>query len=177
VPCNDSPGHYADPVFEPPIEFDLGDGWKNVANARESITFIRSFVEFLEINANLARFFEDAEPESSQASVELDPTTEAFLEWINGRETLDVGDQVETTVAGMPAVQIDAVGMPETQFLFAYSEGSARYLLDDGQRLRFISMMVGDDHILIAVEAPDPDFDELWSHAQVFIDSLEFVGN
>jgi hypothetical protein len=172
--CPVEAGRYEVPEFEPPIAFDLADTWINNSVEPHSISFISppgpdTSDEFFEIASDITTMYGDrGEP------ITIDDTPEAFIEWLQGRETMMVEQPLDVTVGGLPATQIDAV-MVEGGMLYSYADTPATYLMAPGQRIRFVTLMVGTTRVQIAAEAPDDRFSEFWTRVEPIIASITFL--
>jgi len=124
--------------------------------------------EFLEIASGITEVLDDEGTAQS-----IDDTPDAFVEWLRSRVVLDVGEPINATVDGLPATQIDVVAQFSTQ-LYTYPDAPTTYGLAAGQRVRFITLMVGDTRVQIAAEAPDATLDPFWGRVEPIVESLTF---
>jgi hypothetical protein len=177
------PGRYAfPPWFGIPLTVDAPEGWR-VLNESAALLFMLGRGENVQNNPSQIILFLNATGSSS---------LESLIETIrNAPELTETAAPTEVAIAGFAGRQVDMMALPNPTF-----EGSAandippgvqylpaieRYLTpgfawttsSPEARVRAIALTVGDQTLLIYIEAPPEEFDELAADAGAILESLE----
>jgi hypothetical protein len=179
------PGRYAfPPWFGIPLTVDAPEGWR-VLNESAALLFMLGRGENAQNNPSQIILFLNATGSSS---------LESLIETIrNAPQLAETAAPAEVAIAGFAGRQVDMTALPNPTF-----EGSAandippgvqylpaieRYLTPGfawttstpEARVRAIALTVGDQTLLIYIEAPPQEFDELAADAGAILESLELT--
>lgn len=169
-------GHYRTPEwFAIPFLFTLGDGWRGEGEEVDNSIWIEQggtsrstrYLGFIPIPG-------DRSPDDVWAELRATPG-------------LIVGEDADVIIAGLPAKQFDAMTDPDTEHKFEGSHVAlptlkqlmkpdavwtvATETLNTG--LRFILLPVADQHMIIYIEAPNPEFEAFTREADKVLQTLQ----
>jgi hypothetical protein len=183
--CNGTPvepGEYALPAwFEIPLSMEVGEGWQ-VVNEKAARLFMLGKGESVFNDPTQAFVFiaiPDGDPATVLASIGNDPGL------------IEQGEMTETTIAGLPGLQLDFSGRPNpgyegdqeaeippgVQFLPSvgkyFAEGFFWTTWSAESRLRFIALDAGEHVLLLQIDAPAVEFEDFAAEADRVLGTLK----
>ncbi|HEX2069454.1 MAG TPA: hypothetical protein VHH54_04550 [Actinomycetota bacterium] len=187
-------GAYVADRFEPPFTFRVGQGWG-------AYVHLPAFV-FLSLGEpNLRRpkalsfqtLHRVVEPKASNLFTgKLLPPPQDLAGWLQHHPFIEAGAATVTTVGGKQAIQVDGVvkatpkryggpgvedaGCPAPCVVLWTTEpqGSSFVFFVKGERVRFIMLRVGDQEVVITVEAMAGEFDQVVAESERVLGSVRF---
>jgi hypothetical protein len=110
-----------------------------------------------------------------ESEIELEPTTDAFIEHLRSYEEFAVTDPVPVTIAGVDGVAVDVTtGSTPVRGLYLIPEDA--YNLDPGSKARFHLVEHAGTTVLFIIEAYQAaDFDALVTQFQPVLDSVTWT--
>ncbi len=168
--CALAPGSYLAQLFRPPLAFELGSGWTNVAYTPRALQILRDETSSISVVSGelLAR------------SGELGTSPAELVAYLRRRPGLSAGVPKDVTVGGLKGVALEVrVGQASVALFDQPLAGGQKdpFLLRQTETARFIALEAGGQRVLIVVEAPSAEFATfLREAAQPVLDSLSFSG-
>jgi hypothetical protein len=186
-------GAYVADRFEPPFTFRVGQGWLAYIH-RPAFVFL-SLGE-ADLSRPKALSFQTlhrvVEPKASNLITgKLVRPPQDLAGWLQHHPFLEAGAATVTTVGGMQAIQVDAVvkatpkryggpgedsGCPAPCVVLwtTEPEGASFVFFVKGERVRFIMMRVGDQEVVITVEAMAGEFDQVVAESDRLLGTVRF---
>ena len=176
------PGKYVTGEFEPTFSFEVVDeGWIVGGTELRGLLDMRQGLEGGVLSfLNVQEVFDPGRPREL-ASV---PAPEDMVAWLRGHPYLETERPEPATVGGVEGAQLDAAvaDVPASECgdaclgLFE-ADPESGWVAYEGEKLRFIVLEdVGDERVIIAVEARAADFEEFAPKAQGVIDTVQWTG-
>lgn len=175
-----SAGAWAPTELRPQISFRLGDGWEidGPLESADHLFLIRrppepSYPWLLFVQVR--RVFDYREPTTVR------DTTGDIAEWLRLHPRLSVRQLTSTTVAGRPAVMIDAVvssayespACVRSCVLLFKLDSNFDIRLHEGDRMRAYVIDAGDRQLVVVAQAPAQEFDSLVRTADGVVQSMK----
>lgn len=187
-------GIYVADRFEPPFTFRVGQGWLAYIH-RPAFVFL-SFGE-ADLRRPKALSFQTlhrvVEPEAANLFTgKLLRPPQDLVGWIQDHPFIEAGAATVTTVGGTEAIQVDAVvkttpkryggpgvedgGCPAPCVVLwtTEAEGASFVFFVKGERVRFIVLRVGEQDVVITVEAMAGEFDQVVAESERVLGTLSF---
>jgi hypothetical protein len=183
--CNGTPvepGEYELPVWVGiPLTLELGEGWQ-VVNEEAARLFMLGKGENIFNDPTQALVFvpiQDEDPQLILGSIKSE------------KGLTPQGEMTETTIAGFPGMQLDLSANPNpgyegdkqseippgVQFLTSvgryFAEGFNWTTWSAEARLRFIALDMGEDVLLLQIDAPPAEFETFAAEADQVLQTLE----
>lgn len=187
-------GAYVADRFDPPFTFRVGQGW--LASIHLPAFVFLSLGE-PDLRRPRALSFQTlhrvVEPKASNLFTgKLVRPPQDLAGWLQHHPFLDAGAATVTTVGGSRAVQVDAVvkatpkryggpgledaGCPAPCVVLwtTEPEGASFVFFVKGERVRFIMLRVGDQEVIITVEAMAGEFDQVVAESERVLGTVRF---
>jgi DNA-binding beta-propeller fold protein YncE len=169
--------------FDIPFMITIGDGWRSIASRGENLLSIvrgphtigshgesrsTEWVVFIPIPGNLS--------------------PEAVWEEVRATPGLVAGEDSAVTIAGLPAKQFEGTPDPDQisgsnlrfpifeKILFPDQPEIQYYTESLEVDLRFILLQVGDQHLIVDMEAPKEVYEAFAAEAEQALETLQFEG-
>jgi hypothetical protein len=163
----------------------LGEGWKTLNEEAAKLFLLGRGENVLNNPSQLVAFMNATgdTPESLIAEVQAIPELSAL------------GEPVPVTIAGFSGLQLDSVALPNPDekgraaddippgiqylpfFMRFLTPGFLWITSSPEARVRTVALTVGDQTLLLYMEAPAEDFDPLAADAEAILQSLELAEN
>jgi hypothetical protein len=187
-------GAYIADRFEPPFRFRVGQGWLAYIH-RPKFVFL-SLGE-ADLRRPQALSFQTlrrvVEPEASNLFTgKLLPPPQDLVGWLQHHPFLEAGTASVTTVGSKQAIQLDATiraapkryGAPGVEdggcpapcvvLWTTEPEGASFVFFVKGERVRFIMLRVGQQEVVITIEAMAREFDQVAAESERVLGSVSF---
>ncbi|MFO1539308.1 MAG: hypothetical protein ACKOTZ_02520 [Chloroflexota bacterium] len=178
------PGTYSDWSLGPTLTFTLGPGWGvTPVDAGFGLALVRTdqpAIAVLTISSFTGDVFVDPCLAEGEETMRIDPTPEALVTELGANPSLIVGPPEETTLAGLPALEVE-VGMqmpmacePPVTWIWA-TPPTGGFVLEGGEEARFTLAALDAGTVLVAsAEAwPGADLAELVAATDALLATLE----
>ncbi|HEX2267870.1 MAG TPA: hypothetical protein VHI97_06675 [Actinomycetota bacterium] len=187
-------GAYVADRFEPPFSFRVGDGWLAPIH-------LPAFV-FLSLGApdlrrpravSFQTLHRVVEPKASNLFTgKLLPPPQDLAGWLQNHPFIEAGAATLTTVGGRQAIQVDGMvratpkryggpgvedgGCPAPCVVLwtTEPEGTSFVFFVKGERVRFIMLRVGEQDVVITVEAMAGEFDQVVAASESVLGTVRF---
>jgi len=182
------PGQYAFPPWLGiPLAIELGEGWKALNEERAQLFLIGRGENVLKNPSEIVAFMnatsDSATPEELIAAAQRSP------------ELTTLAEPVEVAIAGLPGWQLDSVANPNPAekgdatadippgvqylpfFTKYFAPGFSWTTSSPEARVRTVALTVGDQTLLLYLEAPPEAFEQFAADADSILQTLRLIDN
>ncbi len=161
---------FSSKIFNLHMTVNFGSNWHVIDDYSDLVTVVGKENDW-NVAFNIVTHARVADPVSG-AQV---PFPDDFAAWIKSNSDFKAGEPIETTIAGIKGLQIDAVPMPSKQKDFLYMSRTKWNIIPSTEQWRFILLNdVNGERLLILLIAPASQFTDAVAQSQPILDSVIF---
>ena len=187
-------GSYIADRFEPPFRFRVGQGWLAYVHQPKFLFLSLGQADLRRPRAlSFQTLHRVVEPKASNLFTgKLLRPPQDLVGWLQQHPYVEAGSATVTAVGGTPALQLDAefksapkrYGAPGVEdggcpapcvILWTTApEGASFVFFVEGEKVRFIILRVGDQEVVITIEAMAEEFDRVVAESELVLGTVNF---
>lgn len=187
-------GSYVADLFDPPFRFRVGQGWLAYIHRPAFVFLSLGEADFAQPKAlSFQTLHRVVEPKAANLFTgKLLRPPQDLVGWLQSHPFIEAGAASLTTVGGKRAIQVDAVvktapkrygspgaengGCPSPCVVLwtTEPEGASFVFFVKGERVRFIMLRVGEQEVVITIEAMAREFDQVLAESERVLGTVNF---